>query len=59
MIELRECPFCGCKKIEIYEERMYQYAAQCVYCGSTGPNSPDADKAAINWNKREEDKKNV
>lgn len=59
MIELRECPFCGSKMIEIYEIGIYDWIAECNYCHSSGMRAASADEAAKAWNTRKEDKKKL
>lgn len=57
MTDLRECPFCGSKMITVYEWAMYDWAAQCDYCHSTGMHAASPEDAAKAWNTRKEDKK--
>lgn len=57
MTELRECPFCGSKKIGIYEWAMYDWVAQCDYCHSSGMYAATPEDAAKAWNTRKEDRK--
>lgn len=51
MIELRECPFCGSKRINVYEG-LWTYTAVCIDCKASGGPASDADEAAKLWNDR-------
>lgn len=59
MIVLKECPFCGSKNIGVYQWGIYDWAAQCDYCHSSGMRAASADDAAKAWNTRKEDKKKL
>jgi hypothetical protein len=47
---LKNCPFCGCGKIEIWGT--YQCFAQCTHCRITGPHQHTHEEAATAWNTR-------
>jgi len=57
----RECPFCGCNKIELKEINSLGGYIQdryllCVHCRASGPRFNDSkDKAFNSWNKRKEE----
>lgn len=58
-LELKPCPFCGSKNVEISEEK-YMYTDEeytvviCQECRSTGPHSITDRMARITWNGRGE-----
>lgn len=52
MIELKPCPFCGSKNIEIFDK----YHPECKDCGCT-QNKIIGKKALDTWNSRAEESK--
>ena len=55
-IELKPCPFCGGKGVEILEDEnkylYYRYMAQCQKCGANAKLSRTKEEARKAWNRR-------
>lgn len=55
-IELKPCPFCGYKGIEILKDEnehlYYRYSSQCQKCGAGAKPGHTREKAAEEWNRR-------
>lgn len=53
MIELKPCPFCGCKALIVGERRYGVFVVACSQCTAEGPASIASKRdAAKFWNKR-------
>lgn len=61
MTELRPCPFCGSKQLDVFDkdkrdsygdylETVYQ--VECWNCDTAGPEGPSEEEATDLWNKR-------
>lgn len=63
MAKLRECPFCGSKRVGSEIDRYsfltlygnYKIYCYCKECGGRGPSKPFYDEAAEAWNRRKAD----
>ena len=57
-IELKPCPFCGGKGVEILEDEnkylYYRYMAQCQKCGANAKLGRTKEEARKAWNRRAE-----
>lgn len=49
-VELRPCPFCGAKNVEMYERNMSTWWVHCYKCGTEGPIGRYLGDAAEMWN---------
>ena len=58
MEDLKPCPFCGGKTIEIefapVSCEYYPYYCYCSYCGGSGGRRKTIEKAVKAWNRRED-----
>lgn len=56
MAELKPCPFCGYKGVEILaddnEHLYYRYFSQCQRCGAGAKRGHTKEDAAKEWNRR-------
>ena len=53
MIELKTCPFCLSKNVDIIDKgAMKGYAVLCTNCESEGPEAGNHQQAAEAWNSR-------
>lgn len=55
MNELKPCPFCGSKDIEIFKY-IINYFAQCNNCGMTSGKSTTKKSLILYWNTRLQNK---
>ena len=51
-MELKPCPFCGCKDIIIRREDYNLFGANCNDCGAEGSYCDTKEEAVEAWNKR-------
>lgn len=49
--ELKPCPFCGSDEVQMYSPMDGSYKVIC-FCGASGAESHDWEKAAAYWNRR-------
>ena len=58
MFELKPCPFCGYKGVEIFaddnEHLYYRYFSQCQRCGAGAKRGHTKEDAVKEWNRRAE-----
>ena len=58
MTDLRPCPFCGYKGVEILADDnkylYYRYFSQCQRCGAGAKRGHTKEDAVKEWNRREE-----
>ncbi len=58
MAELKPCPFCGYKGVEILaddnEHLYYRYFSQCQRCGAGAKRGHTKEDAVKEWNRRAE-----
>ena len=53
MIEnLKPCPFCGSKELELCRTNEFACWVRCDTCGADAPSNTDRSKAIEIWNKR-------
>ena len=56
MAELKPCPFCGYKGVEILaddnEHLYYRYFSQCQRCGAGAKRGHTKEDAVKEWNRR-------
>lgn len=56
MSELKPCPFCGYKGIEILKDEneylCYPFFSQCQMCGAGAKRGRTKQEAADEWNRR-------
>lgn len=56
MAELKPCPFCGYKSVEILEDDneylYYRFFTQCQKCGAGAKRGHTEEDAAKEWNRR-------
>jgi len=53
--ELKQCPFCGCKKItddNVYFYGQEDYSVTCPKCDAMGPFGKTEEQAIKVWNRR-------
>ena len=59
MAELKPCPFCGYKGVEIFaddnEYLYYRYFSQCQKCGASAKRGHTKEDAVKAWNRRVND----
>lgn len=57
MTELKPCPFCGYKGVEILADDnkylYYRYFSQCQRCGAGAKRGPTKEDAVKEWNRRD------
>ena len=54
--ELKPCPFCGCKTINMNKNiDGHIFWFYCYGCGATGPRKLSRDDAETAWNRRVDD----
>ena len=56
MTELKPCPFCGYKNIQILVDKneylYYRYFSQCQRCGASAKRGRTKEEAIDAWNRR-------
>lgn len=52
--ELKPCPFCGSKEVEVYRPEAAAWSAviTCNACMAWGPEAKENEDAAERWNSR-------
>ncbi len=51
MTELKPCPFCGSKEVEMQGNSHHSWVV-CDNCSTEGPVAPSQDEAVERWNER-------
>jgi Lar family restriction alleviation protein len=55
-VRLLDCPFCGSRRLGLYEYTYAKlFAVDCKKCGAQGPRHSSPGKAQALWNNRELD----
>ena len=53
MENLKPCPFCGCKELELCRTNEHACWVRCDTCGADAPSNADRSKAIEIWNTRQ------
>ena len=57
MFDLKPCPFCGCKSVEVlmdeHENPEYPWFTQCQMCGAGAERGRTKENAVEAWNRRQ------
>ena len=57
MAELKPCPFCGGKDLQVVNVYGEDYYVDCQTCTTCGPSADTYEEAIEAWNRRAEDGK--
>ncbi|NIR16409.1 MAG: restriction alleviation protein, Lar family [Desulfobacterales bacterium] len=52
MVEVKPCPFCGMKSVEICDEDETGFVIECPKCKTLGPVGETEEKMIQLWNRR-------